>query len=69
MKKFTKEFMFFLEFISKKKLLFFLLATILTAVLDLSGIASVGAFASILVQGTESKLVMFLQNNFSLKAN
>ena len=66
MKKFLRELSFFIQFISKRKLLFFFFATIFMAFLDLSGIASVGAFVSILVQGESSSFVGFLKEEFSI---
>ena len=67
MKKSVWELFYFFNFFSKKKILVFIIFSVSLALLDLSGIISVGVFASVLIQGGESKVVSILKEIIQLK--
>ena len=54
------ELLYFLGFLSRKKISAFVLFSITLALFDLGGIASVGAYASVLIQGKDSKVTEIL---------
>ena len=64
MTKFLREFFFFLNLTSRKNILFFAFATISMVFLDFLGIAGVGGFSLLLVQGDNPEFARILQEYF-----